>query len=198
MVGETQRLLWALAALTASACAKNTPQVQPPTEPTKPAVIAAENKAPSAAKPPPTESAPKGTKVLWANVVTTKDCFFFSGPFEHGRDATIGSIARLEHKGDKAVLHLGEVVFEGHGFQGRYEFTREDEREFEGKWTSTERIEAELSDEGLHGSYAYEECDVDGDQGCPGDCTIAAEFFARGLTSESADPQPTKGTGQAP
>jgi hypothetical protein len=180
-------MLWAALSLAAIACARNTPQLEPPTKAKEPmAITPPKSEATRVEKPAPTEVATEGTKVLWANVVTTEGCFFFSGPFEHGRDATVGSVARLEVKGEKAVLRLGEVTFEGLGVNGRYELSREDEREFEGRWRSIERIEAELSTEGLRGSYAYEECDLDGDQGCPSRCRISADFFARGLVGEGA------------
>jgi hypothetical protein len=140
------------------------------------------------AKPAATIVAPKESKVMWANIVATENCFFFSGPVGHGRDSTVGSTARLEIDGEKATLHLGEVAFHGHGLDSSYHFLREDERENEGKWKSSERIDAELSDDGLRGSYAYEECDLEGEQGCPGKCTIAADFFARGLVAEAPRP----------
>jgi hypothetical protein len=164
------------------ACTKEVPLASPSARQTTLGAPAPESEETTV--PVPVKSAPTGSKVLWANIVTTEDCFFFSGPFEHGRDATIGSLAKLEISGTQAVLHLGDVRFDGEGLDGRFQFKREDEREYEGKWRSTERIEAELSADGLRGTYAYEECDLDGSQGCPGKCTMEADFFAWELVSE--------------
>jgi hypothetical protein len=110
--------------------------------------------------------------VRWANITTAENCFYFSGPF-NGRDESLRGRAELEVDGTRAILRLGDAVFEGSLADETLSVRRTSTHEFEGAWTVTETIVGTVGAGELRASYRYEEC---GNQGCPGRCTMTADL----------------------
>ena len=168
----------------AMACAGEARPLQAPTPaPRRDAgAVPTPDATPRALAPPP--SAREGA-VLWGNIRTTEECFFFSGPLELGRDARLGDQAGIEGRGDALVLSMGEARFLGSELGDQLSVERVQNHRHEGEWSVTERIEARWEQGELRGHYRYEECDLTGTQGCPTRCTIDADFSIAGLTRAS-------------
>jgi hypothetical protein len=89
--------------------------------------------------------------VVWADVVATEGCFFFSGPQQLGRDTDLGSMASFT--ADRTALSFGSVRFTGD--EGTY--TRTQTHRFGGPWVIEETIAGHWEEGVFVGVYAYRE-----------------------------------------
>jgi len=126
-----------------------------------------------------------GVDAAWGRPTSTNSCFFFSGPYDLGRDDHLGGGARYERNGDRVVVRFGDLAFTGRVSGDRVELRRVSNHEFGSTWTVTEVIDARFVESNgctiLRGTYRYNECDTSRPQSCPGTCTISAPvtFTAR-------------------
>lgn len=141
-----------------------------------------------ARRPPPPPEPERGTclepgdgagdvRVRWGTPRSTQTCFFFSGPFDLGRDDHLGDRARLTRRGDQITLAFGAHAFEGTARDGRVRMTRRSTHQYGGAWRVTEVIEGRLTTgrcPALRLSYRYQECHDAPGAPCPGTCTIEA------------------------
>ncbi len=124
---------------------------------------------------PPRRSLP----LTWRAGSSSNGCFFFSGPFELGRDTHLGGSATMTVSGQATTLDFGRgVVFRGTLSGDRLSLTRRATYEYGGPWETTETITGTYSGNFLRASYGYQECDTANRGGCPGVCRIRAAVTA--------------------
>ncbi|RLB52520.1 MAG: hypothetical protein DRJ42_14660 [Deltaproteobacteria bacterium] len=127
----------------------------------------------------PFEAAQLSVHAEWGQPTATNGCFFFSGPYELGRDDHLGPRAVFTRAGDRITARLGSrITFSGVVRGDRVQLRRVSDHEFGSTWTVTEIIDARFVNSAtgcteLRGTYRYTECDTARPQSCPGRCTIA-------------------------
>lgn len=141
--------------------------------------------APSEYHPPPQgcTSLAEGVQrvhVTWGRPAATQGCFFFSGPFDLGRDDQLGSHAEMTRGGAEVTLRFAMAIFEGRAAGDRLSLHRRSRHSFSGTWIVDEYIEGELttvrrggeSCQGLRARYRYQEQQQGAESA--GQCTISA------------------------
>jgi hypothetical protein len=120
----------------------------------------------------------RAVAVTWSEASATSGCFFFSGPPVAGVEVrqVHGTRATLRRELDTLSLDFGDgVVFRGPTSTAR--LVREESYDYQGKWGITETIAFDVVGDGAwHGSYDYEECEMDSGATCPGTCRIDAKI----------------------
>lgn len=111
----------------------------------------------------------------WSDIVTGDGCFYFSGP--DGRDTQLRDDIAIAIDGDRAVVTWSGVVFEGTLREDVLDVKRTGRYDFNGPWTTTERLRGPYREGVLHGTYTYEECERGST--CPGPCKISARVVVR-------------------
>lgn len=125
-------------------------------------------------------------RVAWSAPQRTPGCFFFSGPFQLGRDDHLGSEAELTRTGPSARLAFGGAVFTGTVETGRVRLRRRSTHDFSGRWVVEETIEGRLGPvrrggeacAGIVAEYRYRECPEG--RSCTESCTIVAPLEITG------------------
>lgn len=129
-----------------------------PAEP-EPAVVGSTSGSESAA--------PGAVQLVFSDVtVDNPDCFYFSGPGTLGRDDQLSGPVTLV--GD-TLTFAGGQQFER---DADGSFLRSSTHEFEGTWTTRERITLSPTSEGFGGAYRYDEFAPDSS---PSGCGINAQ-----------------------
>jgi hypothetical protein len=143
---------------------------------------------PPDADPPVCRSLAEGTANVdagWGRPTSSNSCFFFSGPYDLGRDDHLGNAAQYQRQGDQVTVRFGNLVFTGQARGDRVRLRRVSDHSYGSTWTVTEVIDARFVQSNgctvLRGTYRYNECDTSRPQSCPGTCTISAPvtFTAR-------------------
>lgn len=117
--------------------------------------------------------------LTWKAGSVTQGCFFFSGPFDYGRDTHLGGQATMSVQGQSATLDFGRgVVFRGTLRGDQVSLTRRGTYEYGGQWGTTETISGTYSGNFLRARYDYQECDTGNRASCPGTCRIHATLTA--------------------
>lgn len=152
------------------------PRVVPaPPVPAPPVDAATLAEAPLVGPPAPL---PRGDRRRgsWSNIVPSDaGCFYFSGP--DGRDTQLGDDIAIAVDGDRAVVTWSGAVFEGTLREDVLDVKRTGRYDFNGPWTTTERLRGPYREGVLHGTYTYEECERGAT--CPGSCKISARVVVR-------------------
>lgn len=148
-----------------AACGGSTP---PPTSAAPVHVVPAQEEQTAGARTRP-------VSVEWSGVNATPGCFFFAGPGDHGRDEPLGSSAELTEEPDHVALSFGDAHFLGRAGTP-LELQRITQHDYEGKWEITQSMTLTSTSSGWQGTYQYQECQVDIQAPCPGNCSIQANL----------------------